>query len=90
MPTNLKTQCAGWKSMFSRRSFFANSAAAATAIAASRADAQEACAVITKDMQSATTPEIAIQRLKEGNARFIAGKSVNCYMMAQVKATASG
>jgi carbonic anhydrase len=76
--------------MFSRRSFFASTAAAVTAVTATRAYAQEACAVVTKDMQTATTPEIAIQRLKEGNARFTSGKSVNCDMMAQVKATASG
>ena len=32
----------------------------------------------------------AIQLLKEGNERFIAGKSVNCNLLAQVRATAQG
>ena len=47
------------------------------------------CAVFTPDRQKATTPDDAIARLKAGNERFTAGKSVNCDLMAQVKQTAA-
>ena len=47
------------------------------------------CAVFTPDRQKATAPDDAISRLKAGNERFTAGKSVNCDLMAQVKQTAS-
>ena len=47
------------------------------------------CAVFTPDRQKSTTPDDAIARLKAGNERFTAGKSVNCDLMAQVKQTAS-
>lgn len=50
--------------------------------------AQEACAVFTPDRQKAITPEQALERLKEGNARFVAGKTVNCDLVKQVKDTA--
>ena len=46
------------------------------------------CAVFTKDRQKLTTPDDAIARLKAGNERFTAEKSVNCDLMAQVKQTA--
>ncbi len=36
------------------------------------------------------TPEQALQSLKDGNERFINGKMLNCDLMAQVRATASG
>ena len=47
------------------------------------------CAVFTPDRQKATTPDDAIARLRAGNERFTAGKSINCDLMAQVKQTAS-
>jgi carbonic anhydrase len=47
------------------------------------------CTVATPDRQSSTAPDDAIARLKAGNERFTAGKSVNCDLMAQVKQTAS-
>ena len=46
------------------------------------------CAVFTPDRQKSTAPDDAIARLKAGNERFTAGKSVNCDLMAQVKQTA--
>ena len=45
--------------------------------------------MFTPDRQKSTAPDDAIARLKEGNARFLAGKSINCDLMAQVKQTAS-
>jgi carbonic anhydrase len=62
----------------------------ALAAASATAQAQDACAVFTPDRQSALTPEAALQMLKDGNARFLAGKSVNCDLLAQVRATAAG
>jgi len=47
------------------------------------------CAVFTPDRQKATAPDEAIARLKAGNERFTAGKSINCDLMAQVRETAN-
>src|SRR5260370_40204920 len=41
------------------------------------------CAVFTPDRQKSTTPDDAIARLKAGNERFTAGKTVNFPLMAQ-------
>jgi carbonic anhydrase len=74
--------------MENRRTFLAATAlfAAGTAIAR----AQESCAVFTKNSQSATTPEQALARLKEGNARFVSGRTIHCDLRMQVKETAGG
>jgi carbonic anhydrase len=74
---------------FSRRSLVCGTAIA-TLAGALPAWAQDACAVFTKDRQKALTPETALQMLKDGNARFAAGKTVNCDLLAQVRATANG
>src|SRR5580692_993509 len=47
-------------------------------------------AVQTKASQAAMTPQQALQELRDGNARFVAGKSRTLDLPAQVKATASG
>ena len=47
------------------------------------------CAVFTPDRQKSTAPDDAIARLKAGNERFTAGRSINCDLMAQVKQTAT-
>lgn len=75
--------------MFSRRTFFMSAAAASVAVATT-ARAEDACTVFTPDLQKATTPEAALQALKDGNARFVAGKTVNCNLLDQVKATSTG
>ncbi len=76
--------------MFSRRTFIAGTAVASAAFTAGAARAEDACEIFTADRQKATTPEAAMQMLKDGNARFVAGKSVNCDLMAQVKYTGKG
>ncbi len=76
--------------MFSRRSFITGATMASVAVGANRAAAADACTVIGADLQRATTPEAAVQMLKEGNARFVAGKSMNCNLLEQVKATSKG
>ena len=76
--------------MITRR-FFCGCLAGALPFAATAAQAQStACAVFTPDRQKSTTPDDAITRLKAGNERFTAGKSINCNLMQQVKATADG
>jgi carbonic anhydrase len=62
-----------------------------TAVAAAApARAQDACAVFTPARQTATTPDAALQMLKEGHARFLAGRPIHCDLMAQLRATAAG
>lgn len=76
--------------MMTRR-LFCGCLAGAAALATSAVHAQSLeCAVFTPDRQKAVSPDDAIARLKAGNERFTAGKSVNCDLMAQVKQTASG
>src|ERR1700691_1498827 len=43
-----------------------------------------------KDAQTEITTEQALERLKAGNARFVAGHPVHCNPQSQVKATAGG
>jgi carbonic anhydrase len=72
--------------MTTRRNFLA--ATALFASTAALAKVQGTCAVFTKDIQSATTSEQALVRLKEGNARFLEGRTLHCDPRALVKATA--
>lgn len=78
--------------MLSRRAFCAcTSLAFAPSLLTRPALAGDAaCAVMTRTKQQGVSPDDAIARLAEGNARFIAGKTVNCDLMAQVRDTASG
>lgn len=55
-----------------------------------RADEHGAKAVMTREAQSAMTPAQALERLKEGHARFLAGRSQDRDYLAQVKATGVG
>lgn len=74
--------------MLSRR-LFCGCLAAAGSFAATAVHAQSVCEIFTPERQKSTAPEQGIALLKEGNDRFLAGKSVNCDLMAQVKGTAS-
>ncbi len=74
--------------MTTRRAFFLLSTAAMLAPPAYSDDLL--CAIYTKDRQAGVTPGGALQMLKDGNARFVAGRSIHCDLMAQVRATASG
>lgn len=77
--------------MISRRQTFKNVVGfvALTGAIATQAQAQDSCAVFTSTTQTATTPDAALKRLIDGNARFVAGKTVNCDLMKQVKETAN-
>jgi len=54
------------------------------------ARADDLCAVFNKEKQSATTSADAIARLKQGNARFVAGRTIHCNPQPQVRLTAHG
>lgn len=81
-----------------RRSFLSAAGAFAAAGIAGTAQAQAGkdspsattCMVYDKDRQKKVTPDEALKLLKAGNERFVSGKSVNCDLMAQVRATADG
>ena len=76
--------------MLTRR-LFCGCLAGGLSLAATAVHAQtQECAVFTPDRQKSTAPDDSIARLKAGNERFVAGKSINCDLMAQVKQTASG
>jgi carbonic anhydrase len=75
--------------MLTRRLFCGCLPLAGAALAASRVmAAPQECAVFTPDEQHALSPDDAIERLKEGNKRFVSSATINCDLMAQVKATA--
>lgn len=78
--------------MVSRRNFVLSTAAVSVAsvMTTTAATAQDACAVFTSARQQSTSPEAALQLLKDGNTRFVAGKTVNCDLLAQVRATSTG
>jgi carbonic anhydrase len=48
------------------------------------------CMTFDAAAQANVTPDKALEMLKAGNQRFASGKSVNCDMLAQVKATSKG
>jgi carbonic anhydrase len=83
----------------SRRSFLKGAgssliaAGAVSGLALSSGPAQTAqneAVTQTKDTQAATTPEKALQMLKDGNARFVQGKMLERDYMQQVRATGDG
>lgn len=76
--------------LYSRRAFIGTIGLAAVSHAAGEASAQDACTVYSKERQKATSPAEALSLLREGNARFASGKTINCDLTAQVKATATG
>ena len=74
--------------MITRRLFCGTLAGGLSFVATAVHAQSRECAIFTPDRQKATAPDDAIARLKAGNARFVAGKSINCDLMAQVKQTA--
>ena len=77
--------------MLNRRSFCTCASLSLLAGLSSAAHAQSTdCTIFTPARQKEVSPDEAIARLVAGNARFTAGKSVNCNLMQQVKETAHG
>jgi len=74
--------------MTTRRSFLMGIGALGTGAATVRGE--DLCGVFTKSTQSAISATQALDRLKEGNARFVAGHPVHCNTQTQVKLTAAG
>ena len=74
--------------MTTRRSVLMGIGALGTGAAAVRAE--DLCGVFSKAMQSDISSTQALDRLKEGNARFVAGHSIHCNTQTQVKLTAAG
>src|ERR1700691_1058924 len=74
--------------MTTRRSFLMGIGALGIGAAAVRAE--DLCGVFTKTTQSAISAPQALDRLREGNARFAAGHPIHCNPQTQVKLTAAG
>lgn len=71
--------------------FVASGATSALALSAGSAKASQPTATTqTKESQAAMTPEQALQKLKDGNERFVQGKMLKRDLLQQVKATGSG
>lgn len=77
--------------MLSRRAFCGCATIAAATFAARPVHAENAaCAVYTSTTQQSVSPDEAIKKLLAGNERFVGGKTINCDLIKQVKATAQG
>ena len=76
--------------MLSRRLFCGCLPLAAASFAATNVYAQSsACDVYDRGRQQSVSPDAAIELLKAGNERFVANKTINCDLLAQIKATAT-
>ena len=74
--------------MSTRRDFLISMGCVSAGAMTARAD--DLCAVFTKESQGAISSAQALERLKAGNARFVAGHPIHCDARAQVKSTAAG
>jgi len=74
--------------MLTRRQSIGGMAALAGLASATAANAKDRCVAFTPQMQEAKTPEEALKRLQEGNARFAAGEALHCDLLEQVRSTA--
>ena len=59
-------------------------------VAPASVHADAAGAALTREAQAAITPAKALEMLKQGNERFVSGKSIERDYLAQVKQTSSG
>lgn len=77
--------------MLTRRVFCGCLPLVVAGLSAAQARAQSPeCTVYTREKQAGVTPDGAIDLLKAGNERFVSGRTINCDLLAQVKATAGG
>jgi len=74
--------------MLNRRQTLHGMVVVAGMAAAATAAAKDRCVAFTPTMQQAKTPDEALQRLKDGNARFVAGQALHCDLLEQVRSTA--
>ncbi len=75
--------------MLSRRLALQSLSALSATALASGAHAQASCAVFTSKTQSAVTPDAALQMLKDGNTRFVEGRTRNCDLRQQIRDTST-
>lgn len=75
--------------MLSRRLALQSLGTLSAATLATGAQAQQSCEVFTPTTQSAVTPDGALKMLKDGNERFLSGKTRNCDLRKQVQETAT-
>jgi len=75
--------------MLNRRNALKTALAASSVIWTGQSLAQQSCEVQTSQTQRMLTPDQALNLLKEGNARFVAGQTVNCDLLKQVRDTAT-
>ena len=71
-------------------SLIAAAAGSSLALSALQAHAAQTAVTQNKQTQDATTPQKALQMLKEGNTRFVQGNMLKRDLMQQVKATGGG
>ena len=76
--------------MLNRRNAIMTALSASSVLWAGSALAQQTCAVQTAQTQGQLTPDQALALLRDGNARFAAGQSINCDLLQQVRDTFSG
>ena len=76
--------------MLSRRHFCCSGAIAGSLLTFDRAFATDQCATLTKEGQSAISPDDALNKLKAGNERFVSRNMRNCDLLEQVRAAAGG
>ena len=74
--------------MLTRRQSISGLAAIAALANATAVRAKDRCVAFTPEMQAVKTPESALKRLQEGNARFAAGRALHCDLLEQVRSTA--
>ncbi|MGX9147532.1 carbonic anhydrase [Mesorhizobium sp. 128a] len=80
--------------MLSRRLFcgclpLAAASVAATNVYATQSARSPSCEVFDRERQQRVSPNTAIELLKAGNERFVANRTLNCDLLAQVRATAT-
>jgi carbonic anhydrase len=73
--------------MVSRRLAIQSLTAVSAVVGALNANAEQSCEVFTSATQGAVSPDAALQLLKDGNDRFINGKTRNCDLLKQLKDT---
>ena len=76
--------------MRTRRSFLRGASLIAAACATRAMAAPPECAVFTPARQKATSPDDALRLLREGNERFVAGRTIHCDLREQLRETAGG
>lgn len=74
----------------SRRGFLRGAAALGMASFVAAPALADTCVTFDRTRQSAMSPDDAIALLKAGNQRLLDGKTVNCDLLGQIKATATG